>query len=131
MKESNTDEIDFHRVVMHFVYLHMPQSQRKTDNYIALYGFLRTITLISCLIFDYLLCQQIHTIFTIGYNGVINITAVVVLIVLFLICNILFMGFMKFYRRFTLENYMTLLTGGVDVGAFKGESHKQEEYLDT
>ena len=30
--------------------------------------------------------------------------------IMIFICNILFMGFVKFYRRFTLENYMALLT---------------------
>lgn len=113
MTEEKGDETDFHRVVMHYVYLHIEPCRRKTDNYIALYGFLRTMTLISCLIFDFLSIQQIDTIIRIGKTGVINSTAVVVLIVLFFMCNVLFMGFMKFYRRFTLENYMTLLTNGV------------------
>lgn len=30
-------ECDYHRIVMHYVYLKIPESQRKTDNYIALY----------------------------------------------------------------------------------------------
>lgn len=32
------------------------------------------------------------------------------LVIVFLLTNILYMGFVKFYRRFTLENYMALLT---------------------
>ena len=42
---------DYHRIIMHYVYLNIPQCQRKTDNYIAIYGFLRAITLITCLFF--------------------------------------------------------------------------------
>lgn len=112
MPEENVERTDFHRVVMHYVYLHIHQCQRKTDNYVALYGFLRTMTLISCVIFDFLFMQQVGTIIRVGTDGVINVTAIVVLTMLFFVCNIIFMGFMKFYRRFTLENYMTLLTIG-------------------
>ena len=46
--EINSDN-DYHRIVMHYVYLNIPNCQRKTDNYIALYGFLRAICLISCI----------------------------------------------------------------------------------
>ena len=39
-----------------------------------------------------------------------NWPAVGLLVAMFILCNVLFMGFTKFYRRFTLENYMALLT---------------------
>lgn len=44
---------DYHRIVMHYVYLNIPNCQRKADNYVAIYGFLRAMTLIACLYFDY------------------------------------------------------------------------------
>ena len=98
---------DYHRIVMHYVYLNIPQSQRKTDNYVAIYGFLRAMALIACLFFDYLLITQA---LTIDLFTPINWDAVKMLLIVFFLTNILFMGFVKFYRRFTLENYMALLT---------------------
>lgn len=98
---------DYHRIVMHYVYLNIPQSQRKADNYVAIYGFLRAMTLIICFLFDYLFITQA---LTINLFMPINWDAVKILLIIFVLTNILFMGFMKFYRRFTLENYMALLT---------------------
>ena len=98
---------DYHRIVMHYVYLNIPQSQRKSDNYVAIYGFLRAMTLIACLFFDYLLLTQVSTI---KFYLPINWQAIGMLLIVFLLTNILYMGFVKFYRRFTLENYMALLT---------------------
>ena len=100
---------------MHYVYLNIPNCQRKIDNYIAIYGFLRACTLISCLFFDYLFFMQLCTIGEcfnapsyMSYE--INWVAVFILFLLATLCIVLFMGFVKFYRRFTLENYMALLT---------------------
>ena len=92
---------------MHYVYLNIPNSQRKTDNYIALYGFLRTMTLILCLFANFLF---IKLLITIDCNAAIDWAGIIKMATIFLFCNILFMGFVKFYRRFTLENYMALLT---------------------
>ena len=98
---------DYHRIVMHYVYLNIPQSQRKADNYVAIYGFLRALTLIACLFFDYLLVSQA---LSINLHSSVNWQALGMLLIVFLLTNILYMGFVKFYRRFTLENYMALLT---------------------
>lgn len=98
---------DYHRIVMHYVYLNIPQSQRKADNYVAIYGFLRALTLIACLFFDYLLVSQA---LSINLHLSVNWQALGMLLIVFLLTNILYMGFVKFYRRFTLENYMALLT---------------------
>lgn len=98
---------DYHRIVMHYVYLNIPQSQRKADNYVAIYGFLRAMTLIACFFFDYLFITQA---LTINLFMPINWDAIKILLIVFVLTNILFMGFVKFYRRFTLENYMALLT---------------------
>ena len=45
-------ECDYHRIIMHYVYLNIPACQHKVDNYIALYGFLRCMTFIFCVLFD-------------------------------------------------------------------------------
>ena len=98
---------DYHRIVMHYVYLNIPNCQRKADNYVAIYGFLRAMTLIACLYFDYLLILQLGTL---DIHADVNWDAMLILLLMGLLCNVLFMGFVKFYRRFTLENYMALLT---------------------
>lgn len=100
---------DYHRIVMHYVYLNIAACQRKTDNYVAIYGFLRAMTLIVCLFFDYLLIVELRTV-SFRPFAVIDFNAIWILLGLFILCNVIFMGFIKFYRRFTLENYMALLT---------------------
>ena len=106
---------DYHRIVMHYVYLNIESCQRKVDNYVAMYGFLRAMALIACLLFDYLLIDQIqysyHIVRALGIEKcVINRECIIILVVILIIANLLYMGFVKFYRRFTLENYMALLT---------------------
>lgn len=106
---------DYHRIVMHYVYLNIESCQRKVDNYVAMYGFLRAMALIACLLFDYLLIDQIqysyHIVRALGIEKcVINWKCIIILVVILIVANLLYMGFVKFYRRFTLENYMALLT---------------------
>ncbi len=98
---------DYHRIIMHYVYLNIPNSQRKADNYVAIYGFLRAMTLIACMFFLYIFIMQCSTI---EFQAKINWYAILWIVFLFFLCNFLFMAFVKFYRRFTLENYMALLT---------------------
>ncbi len=100
-------EIDYHRIVMHYVYLNIPSSQKKSDNYIALYGFLRSICLVFCIYTD---CVIYKAASELDFNLLIDGKVVWIIIFMVFICNISFMGFVKFYRRFTLENYMALLT---------------------
>ena len=104
-KETN----DFHRVLMHYVYMNLEKSEVKTDNYIALYGFFRSITLIFCLYFDFLLLMGVVS-FSLPGEKEFDLASFVFILCLGIICFISFMAFAKFYRRFTLENYMMLLS---------------------
>ena len=70
---------------------------------------------IACLLFDYLLIDQIqysyHIVRALGIEKcVINWKCIIILVVILIVANLFYMGFVKFYRRFTLENYMALLT---------------------
>lgn len=100
-------ECDYHRIVMHYVYLNIPSSQRKTDNYIALYGFLRSISFVFCTTF---FAFGSYALTTINWSEPFDKDMLVVLSLFFILSYICFLGFVKFYRRFTLENYMTMLT---------------------
>lgn len=112
--DVNSDA-DYHRIVMHYVYLNIPNCQRKVDNYVAMYGFLRAIALIACVVFDYFLIDQIKYSYAIinkvGWDKCcVDWTSVKIFILMAIVANLLYMAFVKFYRRFTLENYMALLT---------------------
>ena len=112
-------QCDFHRIVMHYVYVNCKECQSKVDNYVALYGFLRAITLILCLFTDFIIAQtlvilakligkeELHVLIQ-NYN--ISWASVMVVNVLWFSTIIAYFGYIKFLRRFTLENYMTLLS---------------------
>lgn len=103
-------ECDYHRIIMHYVYLNIPTCQHKVDNYIALYGFLRCMCLIFCMLFDTFF---IYGIFTICHYSYYKIAwdLIGALFLLFILCYVSFLAFVKFYRRQTLENFMSMLTG--------------------
>lgn len=110
---SVNDKIDFHRVIMHYVYLNIDNAQRKADNYVALYGFLRAICLILTLFYDVIAVNAVYTLRYLCNDKVEAEFSWFILILLisgFVVCNLLYLGFVKFYRRFTLENFMALIT---------------------
>ena len=121
-QDKRNNNYDYHRIIMHYVYNNIPSCQRKSDNYIAIYGFLRTFTLIACLTYDYIffveiLCKRaipdelfIFMNKEIPNNTYSFFTVCFYLLLLQLCCVILYMAFIKYYRRFTLENLMTMLT---------------------
>lgn len=103
MDSSNMDK---HRLVMHYAYHNVKTSQNKTENYIALYGFLRCISFIFCLAFDAL---AIYGITTIDINAEVSWDLIIEIGILFFIAYVSYLGFTKFYRKYTLENYMALV----------------------
>lgn len=92
---------DFHRVVTHYAYEHSKHHQTKMSNYVALYGFLRTLSLIFNFLGLYLIIR-IATYFT------FNLENISIIIALSSLSYISFMAFMKFYRRYTLEGFMII-----------------------
>lgn len=107
-------DFDYHRIVMHYVYLHYPACQKKVDNYVALYGFLRCTTLILCLFTDFIIFMGIISILHAIFDGCICISwsSIILIVCLWISSIVSYLGYVKFYRRFTLENYMTLLAEG-------------------
>lgn len=99
---------DYHRLVMHYDYINIPECQRKIDNYVSLYGFLRSISFVFCICFDSCL---IYVINGIDFASPIDWRIVLELSLLYAMCVLSFLGFIKFYRRQTLENLMTLVVG--------------------
>ena len=95
-------EFDFFRVFAHYAYENSANHQEKLNNYVALYGFLRTLTLISVITFWY----SIYSSYRQG-NNFVDLCAIAII---GFISYIFFMAFMKFYRRYTLEGLMVVAT---------------------
>lgn len=175
-KDAKSSDPDVHRVVMHYVFEHCQMHQVKFDNYVALYGLLRSSTFVFCLftIYQFVHIFSNHSIphksilwfITIVFLAIISclIVAEVIIFLLtskkhnitllettnWLLCLIIvviscyvvtfilmipdytqkkgdiilfaglffltylsYLGFAKFYRRFSLENYMALLVSYV------------------
>ena len=101
---SHYDKVDYHRVIYHYEYEHSSSHRTKMDNYVALYDFLRSITLIFSGIFMFILGVGIFGASQIGLYFWIDLA------VLLFITYLSFMSFFKFYRRFTLEAFMCLVS---------------------
>ena len=101
-KRGGGRDSDFFRIVQHYTYDHSKCHQTKFANYVALYGFLRTMTLIINVLFWYFV---VHLIiiqdFKLEYIWALLISSVV--------SYTFFMSYMKFYRRYTLEGFMVLV----------------------
>lgn len=91
---------------MHYNYEHYANHVRKYDNYIALYGFLRSLSLLCSSIFIFLFIAELKTI---DSNNTIDWKAIFILSALFCVTYLYYLGFIKFYRRYTLENLMSIL----------------------
>jgi hypothetical protein len=94
-------EHDFFRYVYHYAVENAPSHLPKMQNYVALYGFLRTLTLLAIVFFWGTVW---HT-----TRGVFSVTEAIVLLPSTLVVTyVLYMGFIKFYRRFSLEALMAM-----------------------
>ena len=98
------NNFDYNRILNHYYYEKFQKHILKFDNYVALYGFCRCLSLIFCLTTSSIL-------FLVFFNDAVLFTSQVV--IMFCLSSFLsfvfFMAFMKFYRRFTLEGFMCLV----------------------
>lgn len=92
-------DADFFRYMYHFAVENAPNHLAKMQNYVALYGLLRTITFCSVIFFWVVLWH-------LSYSRSEFPTSIAVLLSVMAVSYIFFMGFMKFYRRFSLEAMM-------------------------
>lgn len=100
-KHGTAEEVDLFRFAYHFAVENAPSHLPKMQNYVALYGFLRTLTFILLLIYWGLWW---HTM-----SGVIPIsTGINLMCISAALTYLMFMAFVKFYRRFTLEALMAM-----------------------
>lgn len=108
---AESSDSDFHRIIYHYEYERMKEHTVKMDNYVALYGFLRSVTFIFNVTFLWVLVYYGFGSMKHYYSngGVFYSELAWLIIVLGLITYVFFMSFMKFYRRFTLESLMCLI----------------------
>jgi hypothetical protein len=96
---SEVRDPDYFRLIYHYANEHTKNHYAKMQNYVALYGFTRTMCFVSIIIFWAVVVVSISSkafnIYTLGY-----------LTMLFCISSIMYFDFNKFYRRYTLEALM-------------------------
>lgn len=96
------DDVDYSRLIYHYYARKCPQFLSRTDNYVALYGFLRS----SCLAFNIL-----TIIVPMLWVSELDIISFLLLVAsMSFISFVLFLAFMKFYRRYSLEIFMILIS---------------------
>lgn len=93
---------DFYRPIWHYCYEKFSVHAAKLDNYVALYGFTRSMSFTFCtyswlLIFAIILQPALWRYYIIG------------IIIFAFLAFIFYLAFVKFYRRYTLEGFMCLL----------------------
>lgn len=98
---ANAIDSDFFKYAYHYALENAPAHTIKMQNYVALYGFLRTLTLISVIFFWGLVWHFFRGNFGVNYALWLIVSATI-------LSYILFMGFVKFYRRFSLEALMAM-----------------------
>lgn len=86
---------DYFRIIYHFIFENSEKHSSKLQNYVALYGFCRNISFVFLV--SFWLSLYFFT------NGKHNYYSI---IIYSLLSFIFFTGFVKFYRRYTLEALM-------------------------
>ena len=111
---EKTKDSDTHRVIYHYMYENFPGHRAKMDNYVALYGVLRALTLIANIFILYIWkCQVCYICHHFTWGMICDYPYVKVFFIVF-IQFLFFMAFMKFYRRFTFESFLCLVSMKVE-----------------
>lgn len=100
-ENGEANKSDFNRIILHYTYENSKNHQSKLSNYVSIYGFLRTLTLITNILFWYFI---FHTLL----YGIFDLRSYMTIIGISMVSYLFFMSFMKFYRRYTLEGLMIL-----------------------
>lgn len=100
-EHGKAGQLDFFRYAYHYAVENAENHIPKMQNYVALYGFLRTLTLISLLLF-WIVVWHVVT------SGISCLVGVLFVSAAATTTYLLFMGFVKFYRRFSLEALMAM-----------------------
>lgn len=119
---KKSKDSDSHRIIYHYMYENFPGHRAKMDNYVALYGVLRSLTLISNLFIMYVWKCQAYYLYNNFSWDLIRSYPCMKIGFMVLVQFLFFMAFMKFYRRFTLESFMCMVS--METGKEKREKSK-------
>jgi len=97
------EERDIFRLVYHYTVENAPAHVPKMQNYVALYGFARTLSFEAVIFFWVALAFYIGGRYTLPQFILIGLSSALAALFLYL-------DFNKFYRKFSLESFMALLT---------------------
>jgi hypothetical protein len=100
-KEKREDRPDIFRLIYHYCVEKTPSHLPKMQNYVALYGFTRTIALVFNILTWIILFQGI-----LSHQPIINVIGLS--FTFSMITFILYIDFNKFYRKFSLEAIMAM-----------------------
>ncbi|MFV0599428.1 MAG: hypothetical protein ACK5M0_06900 [Bacteroidales bacterium] len=109
VENEEKKEVDHLRLIYHYEYEKNNKQSRKMDNYVALYGFLRSLALIFNLFFIVVLIKSLSTI-TFNCNDDFSWGLFWLVLLSGSVSYLFYISFLKFYRRYTLECYMSLIT---------------------
>ena len=101
-EDININETGDFRFSYHYAVEHAPAHFPKMQNYVALYGFTRTITMVIVLLFWWILIIFF-------WERTLFWDSLPMLVFLSAFSFISFLNFMKFYRRFSLEVMMAVV----------------------
>jgi hypothetical protein len=106
-QDENTDvqEKDYFRILYHYAIEKFPAHRIKMQNYVALYGFTRTVSFVFVVFFWISLLLLINKGMFVFY-----ISTPVLMVLSFL----MYLDFVKFYRKFTLETYMAISSSTIE-----------------
>lgn len=97
MNEKTGIDGDAFRLIYHFAYENSEQHANKLQNYVALYGFTRNLSMATLTLFWLLAYLKFTQNTAIGYLP---------LLCLAILSLVFYKGFVKFYRRYSLEAMM-------------------------
>lgn len=106
-QDENVDvqEKDYFRILYHYAIEKFPAHRIKMQNYVALYGFTRTVSFVFVVFFWISLLLMINKDMYIFY---VSTPA------LMLLSFLTYLDFVKFYRKFTLETYMAISSSAIE-----------------
>lgn len=116
-------KFDYFRLIQHHTYEIKSNHQVKYNNYVALYGFARTISLVMIINLWYIIFKSTFIIECnqLTFHFSFNCSIFLIFIINLCFSILFYMGFFKFYRKFTLEGLMLLL---IDTNTINNSANK-------
>ncbi|WP_146176595.1 hypothetical protein [Chromobacterium sp. Panama] len=104
-----TKNNDIHRLIYHYITEHSTNHFGKTQNYVAIYGLLRSFSLLASLLTLVLIAKNIEALLIYDIEKLhFSMINLICISSSFMASYLFYLAFVKFYRRFTLESLMAL-----------------------